>query len=101
VTTADVVQMAYARKILIHGRRPEPHDYRLARRALELIAVRIGRGGRSGQTDAVAAERRKPRRSYELLIVRPVDSFGLLPCLGQLLAYDPCDGRTATSGSQE
>jgi hypothetical protein len=43
VTTPDVVQMAYARKMLICGRRPEPHDFRLARRALELIAVRIGR----------------------------------------------------------
>jgi hypothetical protein len=40
--TTDVVQMAYARKMLIHGRRPEPHDHRLTRRALELIAVRIG-----------------------------------------------------------
>jgi hypothetical protein len=41
--------MAYARKMLIHGRRPEPHDYRLARRALELIADRIGRGGGQGR----------------------------------------------------
>jgi hypothetical protein len=42
VTTADVVQMAYARKLLIHGRRAQPHDYRLARAALRLIADPIG-----------------------------------------------------------
>ena len=46
VTTADLVQMAYARKMLIHGRRPEPHDYRLARAALRLIADPIGRSSK-------------------------------------------------------
>jgi hypothetical protein len=43
VSTADVVQIAFARKLLLHGRRAEPHDYRLARAALRLIANPIGR----------------------------------------------------------
>jgi len=43
VSTADVVVLAFARKRLLHGRQLEPHDYRLARRALELIAEPIGR----------------------------------------------------------
>src|SRR5262245_36320643 len=43
VSTADVAQTAFARKTLLHGRRLEPHDYRLARAALRLIAVPIGR----------------------------------------------------------
>jgi hypothetical protein len=49
VSTADVVQIAFVRKLLLHGRRAEPHDYLLARRALELIAVRIGRAGGRGR----------------------------------------------------
>jgi hypothetical protein len=43
VSTADVAELAFVRKGLLHGRRLEPHDYRLARRALELIADPIGR----------------------------------------------------------
>jgi hypothetical protein len=43
VSTADVAELAFARKRLLHGRRLEPHDYRLARRALELIADSVGR----------------------------------------------------------
>jgi hypothetical protein len=43
VTMADVVELAFARKRLLYGRRLEPHDYRLARRALDLIADPIGR----------------------------------------------------------
>jgi hypothetical protein len=49
LSTADVVEVAFARKQLLHGRRLEPHDYRLARRALELIAEPIGRGGGMGR----------------------------------------------------
>jgi len=43
LSTADVVALAFVRKRLLYGRRLEPHDYRLARRALELIADPIGR----------------------------------------------------------
>jgi hypothetical protein len=43
LSTADVAELAFARKRLLHGKRLEPHDYRLARRALELIADPIGR----------------------------------------------------------
>jgi hypothetical protein len=43
LSTADVADLAFARKRLLHGRRLEPHDYRLVRRALELIADPIGR----------------------------------------------------------
>lgn len=43
LTTSDVVRMAYCRKLLLHGRKLEAHDYRLARRALKLIAEPIGR----------------------------------------------------------
>jgi len=49
LSTADVVALAYCRKKLLHGRRIEPHDYRLARRALELIAEPIGRGDGRGR----------------------------------------------------
>jgi hypothetical protein len=49
LSTADVAALAFARKRLLHGRRLEPHDYRLARRALELIADPIGRGGGQGR----------------------------------------------------
>jgi hypothetical protein len=49
LTTADVAELAFARKRLLHGRRLEPHDYRLARRALELIADPVGRGGGRGR----------------------------------------------------
>jgi hypothetical protein len=44
VSTADVVQAAYARKLLIHGRRA--HLYRLARAELRLIADPIGRSSK-------------------------------------------------------
>jgi hypothetical protein len=40
---------AFARKTLLQGRKLEPHDYRLARRALELIAIPIGRGEGRGR----------------------------------------------------
>jgi hypothetical protein len=43
VSTADVAEMAFARKRLLRGRRLAPHDYRHARRALVLIAEPIGR----------------------------------------------------------
>jgi hypothetical protein len=49
ISTADAAQFAYCRKTLLHGRQLEPHDYRLVRRALELIAVPIGRGGGRGR----------------------------------------------------
>ena len=49
ISTADVAQFAYCHKTLLHGRRLEPHDYRLARRALALIATPIGRGGGRGR----------------------------------------------------
>jgi hypothetical protein len=40
VSTADVVEMAFARKLLIHGRRAEPHDYRLARAAIATSSMK-------------------------------------------------------------
>jgi hypothetical protein len=43
LSTADVAEMAFVRKRLLHGRRLEPQDYRLVRRALALIAEPIGR----------------------------------------------------------
>jgi len=43
LSTADVAELAFARKQLLHGRRLDPQDYKLARRALALIAVPIGR----------------------------------------------------------
>jgi hypothetical protein len=49
LSTADVAELAFVRKRLLHGRRLEPHDYRLARRALELIAEPIGRNGGMGR----------------------------------------------------
>jgi hypothetical protein len=49
ITTADVTQIAYCRKVLLHGRRLEKHDYRLARAALRLIADPIGRAGGQGR----------------------------------------------------
>jgi hypothetical protein len=49
VSTADVAEIAYCRKLLMQERRLEPHDYRRARRALELIAVRVGRGSGQGR----------------------------------------------------
>src|SRR5262249_48976861 len=41
--------LGLARKQLLHGGRLAPHDYRLARRALALIAEPIGRGGGMGR----------------------------------------------------
>jgi hypothetical protein len=38
LSTTDIAELAFARKRLLHGPRLEPSDYRLARRALELIA---------------------------------------------------------------
>jgi hypothetical protein len=49
VDTAAVVRRAYCRKYLIDGRRPDPQDYRIARKALELIADPIGRAGGRGR----------------------------------------------------
>jgi hypothetical protein len=49
VSTADVVRFAYCRKYLLRGRRPDPQDYRIARKALELIADAVGRGGGQGR----------------------------------------------------
>jgi hypothetical protein len=49
ITTADAAQTAFVRKLLILGRRLEPHDYRTVRRALRLMATPIGRGGGRGR----------------------------------------------------
>jgi glutathione S-transferase len=49
ISTADAAAFAYARKTLLHGRKLEPHDYRLVRRALMLIARPIGRSGGRGR----------------------------------------------------
>jgi hypothetical protein len=49
ISTADAAMFAYCRKYLMLGRRLEPHDYRLVRRALSLIATPIGRGGGRGR----------------------------------------------------
>jgi hypothetical protein len=38
-----VCAIAYCRKTLLHGRRLDPQDYRMARKALALIAAPIGR----------------------------------------------------------
>jgi hypothetical protein len=43
VSTADVLAIAYARRKLLHGLPLRRHHYRLASRALELIAVRVKR----------------------------------------------------------
>jgi hypothetical protein len=43
LSTADVCAIAYCRKTLLHGRRLDPQDYRMARKALALIAAPIGR----------------------------------------------------------
>lgn len=43
ITTADVLAVAYARRKLLHGLPLRRHHYRLASRALELIAVRVKR----------------------------------------------------------
>ena len=39
LSTADVCAIAYCRKMLLHGRRLDPQDYRMARKALALIAA--------------------------------------------------------------
>jgi hypothetical protein len=49
LSTADVCELAFVRKRLLHGRRLEPRDYRLARAALRLIADPIGRDGGRGR----------------------------------------------------
>jgi hypothetical protein len=46
LSTADVCAIADCRKTLLHGRRPDPQDYRMARKALALIAAPIGRSSR-------------------------------------------------------
>jgi hypothetical protein len=43
ISTTDVLAVAYARRKLLHGLPLRPHHYRLATRALELVAVRIKR----------------------------------------------------------
>jgi hypothetical protein len=47
-TTRDVVSWGYCRKVL-RGQRIEKSDYRLVRRALDRIAVRVGRAGGIGR----------------------------------------------------
>jgi hypothetical protein len=49
LSTVDVAELAFARKRLLHGRRLEPHDYRLARAALQLIADPVRRGSGQGR----------------------------------------------------
>jgi len=46
VSTADVAQSAYARRILMDGWRVRPDSYRQIRRALAEIATPIGRSPR-------------------------------------------------------
>jgi hypothetical protein len=48
-TTSQVIEWTCCRKRLLHGRRIERHDYRAARRALERIAARVGRGSSRGR----------------------------------------------------
>jgi glutathione S-transferase len=55
ISTADAAMFAYCRKTLVHGRRLAPHDYRLLRQALALIAIPIGRGDGTRKANAVAA----------------------------------------------
>jgi len=43
ITMGDVLAVAYARRKLLHGLPLRRHHYRLASRALELIAVRVKR----------------------------------------------------------
>jgi len=47
--TAEVVQWAYVRKLLMRMGRIESSDYRHVRRALEPIVDRIGRGDGRGR----------------------------------------------------
>jgi hypothetical protein len=49
VSTAAAVRFAYCRKYLLRGRWPDPQDYRIARKALELIANPVGRAGGHGR----------------------------------------------------
>jgi hypothetical protein len=47
-STSEVIAWTCARKLL-RGRRVGRHDYRAARRALDRIADRVGRGGGRGR----------------------------------------------------
>jgi hypothetical protein len=48
-TTAQAVEWAYVRKIVMRKRRIESSDYRHVRRALSEIAERVGRAGGRGR----------------------------------------------------
>jgi hypothetical protein len=49
LSTRDAALFCYANKILMRGERLKPHHYKTIRRALELIAVPIGRGDGRGR----------------------------------------------------
>jgi hypothetical protein len=49
LTTGEVAQTAYARKVLLHGRKLQPEDYKHIRRVLRAIARPIGRSDRQGR----------------------------------------------------
>jgi hypothetical protein len=49
VSTSEVAQSAYVRRLLMEGRRLRPHYYRRIRRALESIATPIGRSPHGGR----------------------------------------------------
>jgi hypothetical protein len=49
LTTGEVARAAYARKLLLHGRKLQPEDWRHIRRALCAIAKPVGRSDKQGR----------------------------------------------------
>jgi hypothetical protein len=49
VTTGEIAQAAFVRRLLLHGQRLRPDHYRQVRRVLAAIAIPIGRGGGRGR----------------------------------------------------